>query len=275
MFIVAAFYHFADLQNAPERRLELLALCAEAAIKGTILLANEGINGTIAAEQSAVDQLLATLRSWPGFEKLEAKFSTAAEMPFRKMKVKSKREIVTMGVAGIHAAKDMGEYIDPQDWNAVIADPNVIIIDTRNDYEVGVGSFPGAINPGTETFREFPSWFKSQSANWKRGDESPRIAMFCTGGIRCEKATAFVKSQGFDDVLHLRGGILKYLEDIPATDSKWQGDCFVFDDRVALTTGLAEGDTIRCGKCGRANSPGAACKDCIRPGRKDRGVRTA
>ena len=270
MFTVAAFYHFANLPDAPARRLELLSLCNDAAIKGTILLAAEGVNGTVAGEAEAVTILLATLRGWSGFEALEAKFSTATEMPFRKMKVKSKREIVTMGVEGVDAANDMGAYVDPQDWNAMIADPNVIVIDTRNDYEVGVGSFPGAINPGTETFREFPNWFKSQSADWKRGENSPRIAMFCTGGIRCEKATAFVKSQGFDDVLHLRGGILKYLEDVPATDSKWQGDCFVFDDRVALTTGLAEGDSIRCGKCGRANSPGAPCKDCIRPGRKDR-----
>ncbi len=270
MFTVATFYHFADLPNAPERRMELLEFCDGTEIKGTIFLASEGINGNIAAEQMAVDQLLAIVRNWPGFETMEAKFSAATEMPFRKIKVKSKREIVTMRVAGIDAANDAGEYVDSQDWNAVIADPNVIVIDTRNDYEVGAGSFPGALNPETETFREFPSWFKLQSASWKRGDESPRIAMFCTGGIRCEKATAFVKSQGFNDVLHLRGGILKYLEDIPTKDSMWQGDCFVFDGRVALMTGLAEGQSIRCHKCGRANSPGAPCKDCIRPGRKDR-----
>jgi UPF0176 protein len=270
MYTVAAFYHFAPLPDATTRRLELLKLCNESAIKGTILLAHEGVNGTIAGHADVVDDLLAYLRQMPGFDTLEVKFSTATDMPFGKMKVKEKREIVTMGVEGIDAANDQGEYVDPENWNAVISDPNVIIIDTRNDYEVGVGSFPGAINPATETFREFPDWFKSESAKWKDRDTQPRIAMFCTGGIRCEKATAFVKSQGFDDVLHLRGGILKYLEDIPAADSMWQGDCFVFDDRVALGTGLVEGDQIRCAKCGRANSPGAPCKDCIRPGKKDR-----
>jgi UPF0176 protein len=269
MIHVAAFYHFADLPDPSIRRTELLELCAAEAIMGTILLAQEGVNGTVAGSESAIAIVLSRIRSWPGFAALEAKFSNAAEMPFGKLKVKSKREIVTMGVEGIDAATGQGEYVDPKDWDRIIADPNIILIDTRNDYEVGVGSFPGAINPATETFREFPKWFKQQSETWKLNGEQPRIAMFCTGGIRCEKATAFVKAQGFDDVLHLRGGILKYLETVPADQSSWQGDCFVFDDRVALGSGLQQGDQTRCNICGRANSPGAPCKDCIRPGRRN------
>jgi UPF0176 protein len=268
MFHVAAFYHFAELPDPVQRRTELLDFCQAHAIMGTILLAQEGVNGTVAGSEEAMHKLLAYLRDWSGFDTLAAKFSTAAEMPFGKMKVKLKREIVTMGVDGIDAANDQGEYVEPEDWDRLIADPNVIVIDTRNDYEVAVGTFPGAINPATETFREFPDWFKQASADWQSNGDKPRIAMFCTGGIRCEKATAFVKSQGFDDVLHLHGGILKYLETIPAERSSWQGDCFVFDDRVALGTGLKQGDQIRCDACGRAISPGGPCKDCIRPGFK-------
>ncbi len=270
MFHVAAFYHFAPLANPAERQTELRDFCKVHAIMGTILLAQEGINGTVAGSDDAMQKLILYLRNWPGFAALEVKFSNAVDMPFGKLKVKFKREIVTMGVDGIDAANDQGTYVEPEDWDRLISDPNVILIDTRNDYEVGVGTFPGAINPETETFREFPGWFKQTSADWQSDGTKPRIAMFCTGGIRCEKATAFVKSQGFDDVLHLHGGILKYLETIPAERSSWQGDCFVFDDRVALGSGLKQGDQVRCDVCGRANSPGSPCKDCIRPGRRAR-----
>jgi UPF0176 protein len=268
MIQVAAFYHFAAVPDPVQCRTDLLDFCLFHSLIGTVLLAPEGINGTVSGSSSAIESLIDYLRNWNGFHALEAKFSKATLPPFDKIRVRLKREIVAIGIEGIDVATDRGQYVAPQDWDRLISDPNVIVIDTRNDYEVAVGTFPGAINPATETFREFPDWFKKASADWQSDDEKPRIAMFCTGGIRCEKATAYVKSQGFDDVLHLQGGILQYLETIPPEHSSWQGDCFVFDDRVALGTGLKQGDQIRCDACGRAISPGGPCKDCIRPGHR-------
>jgi UPF0176 protein len=234
MIAVAALYHFAPIAEPTALREPLLTLSSEQGVKGTLLLAHEGVNGTIAGSREALEAVLTQIRSWEGFASLEVKFSSATAMPFGKMKVKVKREIVTMGIEGIDARSDAGTYVGADEWNALIADPDTVVIDTRNDFEVQAGSFPGAMKPETASFRQFPSWFDAQAEQFA----GKRIAMFCTGGIRCEKATAYVKAQGFDEVYHLKGGILKYLEEVPATDSLWQGDCFVFDEREALGLGL-------------------------------------
>jgi UPF0176 protein len=239
MLSVAALYHFAPLADPAIARESLCALCEEQGLKGTLLLAQEGVNGTIAGPRGGLDIVIDHIRNWPGFAALEVKYSSAEVMPFGRMKVKVKREIVTMGVDGIDPLSDVGAYIAPQDWDALIADPDTIMIDTRNDFEVRHGSFPGAINPETETFRQFPAWFNAQAESWRAEGREPKIAMFCTGGIRCEKATAYAKAQGFAEVYHLKGGILKYLEEVPATQSRWEGDCFVFDEREALGLGLS------------------------------------
>lgn len=239
MISVAALYHFAPVDDPQSARDSLAALCNDQGLKGTLLLAQEGINGTIAGARNGLDTVITHIRRWPGFQALEVKFSHADTMPFGRMKVKVKPEIVTMGVGGIDPRSDVGAYVEPQDWNALIADPDTILIDTRNDFEVEHGTFPGAINPRTEKFRQFPAWFDAQADQWRAEGREPKIAMFCTGGIRCEKATAYVKAQGFTDVHHLKGGILKYLEDVPAAESVWQGDCFVFDEREVLGLGLA------------------------------------
>jgi UPF0176 protein len=234
MLTVAALYHFAPIADAAALREPLLALCNDHGVKGTLLLAHEGINGTIAGDRDALDAIITYIKSWSGFAATEVKYSTADTMPFAKMKVKVKREIVTMGVEGIDPRSDVGAYVEAEDWNALITDPDTVVIDTRNDFEVQHGTFTGAINPETAKFREFPNWFDEQATEF----QGKKIAMFCTGGIRCEKATAFAKSRGFEEVYHLKGGILKYLEDIPAADSIWQGDCFVFDEREVLGLGL-------------------------------------
>jgi UPF0176 protein len=234
MLSVAALYHFAPLSNPASTREPLLAFCNDQQIKGTLLLATEGINGTIAGTGEALEMVIRHIRNWAGFAAMEVKYSTAETMPFGRMKVKVKPEIVTMGVKGIDPRSDVGAYVEAVQWNALIADPDTIVIDTRNDYEVEHGTFTGAINPETATFRQFPDWFDAQSDAF----QGKKIAMFCTGGIRCEKATAYVKAQGFDEVYHLKGGILKYLEDTPVAESMWQGDCFVFDEREALGLGL-------------------------------------
>ena len=238
MIDVAAFYHFAPLPDYVERKEALLAHCADAGLRGTVLLADEGINGTVAGERSALEHMLAFIRGWSGFADTEAKFSAANSMPFKRMKVRLKKEIVALGVPETDAAHGKGEYVSPLDWNDLIAQDDVVVIDTRNDFEVALGSFEGALDPQTPSFRDFPKWFGQQKDKWQAAGKTPRIAMFCTGGIRCEKATAFVKDQGFDDVYHLKGGILKYLENVPETQSKWSGDCFVFDDRISLGHGL-------------------------------------
>jgi UPF0176 protein len=275
MITVAALYCFAPLANPAAVRTTLEALCKAEGLRGTILLAPEGINGTIAGEQAAVETVLAHIRALPGCAHVEIKLSTASTMPFHRLKVRTKAEIVTMGAPGLNPA-DVGTHIDPADWNALIADPETIVIDTRNDYEVAVGTFAGALNPNTKSFRDFPAWFAQNRDTLLGGHNNPKVApkvaMFCTGGIRCEKATAFLKSEGIDQVFHLQGGILKYLESVPRAESLWQGECFVFDERVSLGHGLQPGTHSLCRACRMPVSPadmnspdyvpGVACPAC-------------
>ncbi|MBC7284186.1 rhodanese-related sulfurtransferase [Hoeflea sp.] len=249
--VVAALYHFARLSGHEALQEPLADLCNRERVKGTLLLAREGVNGTIAGSRTAIDAVLAHLHAIPGLEALEHKESSAHKMPFRRMKVRLKKEIVTMGVPDIDPLEGVGAYVDPKDWNRLISDPDTILIDTRNDYEVGIGTFKGAINPETGTFREFPDWVENAGLD----DKSKPIAMFCTGGIRCEKATAFMRAKGYQNVYHLKGGILKYLENVPEEESLWQGSCFVFDERVAITHGLRESDEILCRACRNPVSP--------------------
>jgi UPF0176 protein len=243
--IVAALYQFVDLPDYKALKEPLLACCEQHGIKGTLLLASEGINGTIAGTREDIDALLAHLHNDARFKNLEHKESTAKTMPFYRMKVRLKREIVTMGVPGINPNTMAGTYVKPEDWNKLISDPDVVVIDTRNDYEVEIGTFKGAINPDIKTFRDLPDWVSKQTSLEKK----PKVAMFCTGGIRCEKSTAFMRTQGFDEVYHLQGGILKYLEVMPEKDSLWEGDCFVFDERVAVGHGLKLSDHELCRSC--------------------------
>ncbi|CDZ48491.1 UPF0176 protein [Neorhizobium galegae bv. officinalis] len=244
-WLVAALYHFARFDRYEGFREPLQAFCDENGIKGTLLIAREGINGTVAGSDAAISGLLAYLRAQPEFAGLEHKESRASKMPFLRMKVRPKKEIVTMGVEDIDPKRIVGTYVDPKDWNALISDPETIVIDTRNDYETAIGIFKGAVDPQTKTFREFPDWVKNNSGLHNK----PKIAMYCTGGIRCEKATAFMKEQGFDEVFHLKGGILKYLEEVSAEESLWEGACFVFDERVSVEHGLKEGNHKLCHAC--------------------------
>ena len=267
--IVAALYHFARLDHYDSLQEPLAELCCKAGLKGTLLLASEGINGTVAGPREGIDQMLAFLRAQPELKGLEHKESTAPTMPFYRLKVRLKNEIVTMGVPDTDPTKIVGTYVAPEDWNDLIADPDTVVIDTRNDYEVQIGTFEGAVDPQTKAFREFPDWVR-RNENALKGK---KIAMFCTGGIRCEKATAFVKSLGHDDVFHLKGGILKYLEEVPEAQSTWQGECFVFDERVAVTHGLKVGTHSLCRACRHPLSPedlrspdyrvGVQCPHCV------------
>lgn len=245
---VAALYRFSPFSDCEQLRDGLSAVCADHGIKGTLLLAQEGINGTIAGTPGGIDATLAYIRTLPGCEHLSVKISHAAVMPFYRMKVRIKREIVTMGQPDIDPL-EAGHYLSVHDWNTLISEPDTLVIDTRNDYEVRIGTFAGAVNPGTRSFREFPDWFRANRETLLGGRASPKIAMFCTGGIRCEKATAFLKSEGLDAVYHLDGGILKYLETASEATSLWQGECFVFDQRVALGPGLAPGSHVLCRAC--------------------------
>jgi UPF0176 protein len=244
-FLVAALYRFCRLERFEELRRPLAAFCCARGLKGTLLLASEGINGTVAGSEQAVADLIGWLEAMPELAGLEVKYSTAAAMPFHRMKVRLKREIVTMGVEDIDPRRGAGTYVAPADWNALIADPETIVVDTRNDYEVSIGTFQGAVDPHTKSFREFPQWVEKHRDEL----EGRKIAMFCTGGIRCEKATAYMKSLGIEDVFHLKGGILKYLEEVPAEQSLWQGECFVFDERVAVSHGLEAGQSELCRAC--------------------------
>jgi len=246
---IAALYHFTRFDDCAALQAPLAALCRAEGVKGTLLLAAEGINGTIAGGDRAIEAVLRHIRALPGCGGLEVKESRAEAMPFHRMKVRVKREIVTMGEPDIDPLADAGTYVAPEDWNALIAEPGTILIDTRNDYEVAVGSFAGAIDPHTKSFRDFPGWFREHRAELLGEGAAPKVAMFCTGGIRCEKATAFLKSEGVEQVYHLRGGILKYLETIPAEDSRWEGECFVFDQRVSVVHGLAPGTCELCHAC--------------------------
>ena len=243
--VVAALYKFVSLPDFHEIREPLLEVCQAAGVKGTLLLAHEGINGTIAGSREGIDAVLAHLRSDPRMADLEHKESYDDHMPFYRMKVKLKKEIVTMGVEGIDPNDVVGTYVKPADWNALIEDPEVLVIDTRNDYEYGIGSFRGAVDPHTTTFREFPAWVRE---NLDPGKQR-KVAMFCTGGIRCEKASAFMLKEGFEEVYHLEGGVLKYLEEVPREESTWEGECFVFDNRVAVNHELEKGQYDQCYGC--------------------------
>ncbi|MGC1270886.1 MAG: rhodanese-related sulfurtransferase, partial [Croceibacterium sp.] len=238
---VAALYRFAPFPDCAALRGPLDQLCQAEGIKGTLLLAPEGINGTIAGTAEGIGRVLSHIRALPHCADLDVKLSGAETMPFHRMKVRLKREIVTMGQPGIDPTASVGTYVDAADWNALIADPDTIVIDTRNDYEVAIGTFDRAIDPQTATFRDFPAWFRSVRQQLLGTKQKPKVAMFCTGGIRCEKSTAFLKQEGIEDVFHLKGGILKYLETVPAEESLWRGECFVFDQRVSIGHGLALG----------------------------------
>lgn len=246
---VAALYRFVAFDAPEELQPHIQAQCAAGSIKGTILLAHEGINGTVAGKPSDIDTLISFLRDIPGCAELDVKYSHAKEMPFYRMKVRLKKEIVTLGVDGIDPKREVGTYVQPEDWNALISDPDTVLIDTRNDYEVAIGTFEGAVDPRTKSFSEFPDWFRAHRAELAAG--KTKFAMFCTGGIRCEKSTAFLKAEGIDEVYHLEGGILRYLENIPEAQSKWQGECFVFDERVSVKHGLELGEMELCHACRR------------------------
>ncbi|MDB5606802.1 MAG: hypothetical protein JWP25_3702 [Bradyrhizobium sp.] len=237
---VAAFYQFAALPDFRELREPLRAICADLELKGSVLLANEGINGTLAGRADAIDNLIGELRDGALFggrlDNLELKFSHASAMPFQRLKVRLKKEIVTLGDTGTDPTRQVGVYVDPADWNALIATPDTMVIDTRNAFEVAMGTFAGALDPGITSFGQF----KDFAARHLDPAKHQRIAMFCTGGIRCEKASAYLLSRGFAEVYHLKGGILRYLEGVPEAQSRWRGECFVFDDRVALGHGLRE-----------------------------------
>ncbi|WP_286789188.1 MULTISPECIES: rhodanese-related sulfurtransferase [unclassified Pseudomonas] len=266
--VVAALYKFVTLEDYVERREPLLTVMLDNEVKGTLLLAQEGINGTIAGSRAGIDAVLAFLKADSRLVDLEHKESYCDEQPFYRTKVKLKKEIVTLGVPGVDPNKKVGTYVDPKDWNALISDPDVVLIDTRNDYEVGIGTFTNAVDPKTKSFREFPQYIR-QNFDPSR---HKKVAMFCTGGIRCEKASSFMLNEGFEEVYHLKGGILKYLEEVPQEDSLWQGDCFVFDNRVTVRHDLSEGEYDQCHACRTPISaadresehyvPGISCPHC-------------
>lgn len=271
-FKVAAMYKFASLPDHEQLRMPLLKLCHDEAVMGTILLANEGLNGTIAGSHEGIDKVVAHILNDPRFQGISLKYSYADTMPFHRIKVRLKKEIVTLGKPIADPTKTVGEYVKPEAWNELIQDPDVILVDTRNDYEVAIGTFEGAEDPKTKSFREFPAWVEALK---QRADNQPKpkVAMFCTGGIRCEKASAYMKSEGFDEVYHLEGGILKYLENVPEEESLWHGDCFVFDQRVSVGHGLKQGDYDMCHACrmpiseedkaSPAFEKGVTCPHCI------------
>jgi len=272
---VAAFYRFAPLDGLSVLREELQNLAAAQGVRGTILLASEGVNGTIAGSEAGVETVLARLRQVTGLERLEAKFSRAQLQAFHRLKVRLKREIVTMGQPEVapYLASTVGTHVPSDQWDALISDPDTLVIDTRKAYEVAIGTFAGAINPGTASFREFPAWVERELRPLVAERQPKAIAMFCTGGIRCEKATAYLQQQGFTGVHHLQGGILRYLEETPEQDSSWRGECFVFDQRVALNHRLEPGEHSLCHACGQPLSPedcqlasyepGVSCRHCI------------
>jgi len=243
--VVTALYHFVRLENYKDLRQPLLDIMLKNDVRGTLLLASEGINGTIAGKRTGTDNVINWLRDDSRLSDFDFKQSFTDDMPFYRTKVKLKKEIVTMGVEGIDPKLKVGRYVKPQDWNALISDPETILIDTRNDYEYQIGTFENAVNPDTNTFREFPQYVKDNLDPKKH----KKVAMFCTGGIRCEKSTAFLKEQGFEDVFHLQGGILKYLEDVSQEETMWQGECFVFDNRVAVNHALEKGSYEQCYAC--------------------------
>ena len=269
MYVIAALYHFTRFEDPEDIRGPLQALCETEGISGTLLLAREGVNGTIAGPRAGIDRVLAHLRSLPGCAGLEHKQSQSEAQPFRRLKIRIKHEIVTMGQPDVDPGARVGHYVAPEDWNDLIRSPDVAVIDTRNDYEVAIGTFEGAVDPGTGSFRDFPAWW---DANRERF-HNKRIAMFCTGGIRCEKSTNYLLGQGVEEVYHLKGGILKYLEEVPEEETAWEGECFVFDGRVSVGHGLREGAHELCHACRRPILPedmtrddyehGVSCRHCV------------
>lgn len=269
MYTIAALYHFTRFDAPDALKPALLDLCLTQNVKGTLLLAPEGVNGTIAGPAAGIHAVIAHLRSLPGCAELEWKEATSTTPPFNRMKVRIKREIVTMHQPDVDPRARTGHYVEPQDWNDLIADPDVAVIDTRNDYEVAIGTFEGAVDPETASFGDFPAWWEANRDRFR----DKKIAMFCTGGIRCEKSTNYLLGQGVEDVFHLRGGILKYLEEVPQKDSTWQGECFVFDARVSVGHGLREGPHMLCYGCRRPILPedreraefedGVSCHQCF------------
>ncbi len=259
--VIAALYRFVQLDNFEALRQPLLQVMLDNQVRGTLLLASEGINGTVAGAEAGVEQLLDFLRQDPRLRDFDCKLSYDDEMPFYRSRVKLKREIVTMGVDGIDPANS-GTYVSPTDWNRLISDPDVTLIDTRNDYESAIGSFENAVFPNTGSFRDFPA-YAAENLDPKK---HRKIAMFCTGGIRCEKSTAYLREQGFDEVYHLKGGILKYLEEIPPSESLWQGECFVFDNRVSVNHALEKGSYDQCHACRRPITDADKASDKYQPG---------
>ncbi|OED46859.1 hypothetical protein AB838_18440 [Rhodobacteraceae bacterium (ex Bugula neritina AB1)] len=269
MYTIAALYHFTRFPDPAAIKPALLELCQTQDVKGSLLLAREGINGTIAGPRAGIDAVLAHIKSLPGCAALEWKEATAAEPPFGKMKVRLKKEIVTMGQPDVDPLASVGHYVEPEEWNDLIRQDDVVLIDTRNDYEVAIGTFEGAIDPETDSFRDFPAWWEKNKDRF----HNKRVAMFCTGGIRCEKSTNYLLGQGVEDVYHLKGGILRYLEEMPAENSTWEGECFVFDNRVSVGHGLVEGPHELCHGCRRPILPqdkdrpefeqGVSCHQCI------------
>lgn len=267
--VVCALYKFAVLNDYKALRQPLLDLMLERDVHGTLLLAREGINGTIAGSREGIDAVKAWLNGDERFDGIDYKESFVDIQPFKRTKVKLKKEIVTMGVEGIDPKRIVGTYVQPKDWNALISDPDVVLVDTRNQYEVEIGTFKNAVNPATDTFREFPEYVKENLDPARHR----KVAMFCTGGIRCEKSTAYLKEQGFEEVYHLHGGILKYLEEVPEEQSLWQGECFVFDDRVTVNHRLERGGYDQCHACRRPITDedklrpeyeqGVSCHQCV------------
>ncbi|MEC9199307.1 MAG: rhodanese-related sulfurtransferase [Pseudomonadota bacterium] len=269
MYHIAALYHFTRFDDPAAIQGPLKAVCEAGDVRGSLLLAREGINGTIAGPRAGIDAVIAHIRALPGCAGLEWKEATAEKAPFPRMKVRLKKEIVTMGQPDVDPTAHVGNYVEPEDWNELIRSPDVVTIDTRNDYEVAIGTFEGAVDPLTKSFREFPQWWEDNKERF----HNKRVAMFCTGGIRCEKSTNFLLGQGVPEVYHLKGGILRYLEEMPAEDSTWQGECFVFDGRVSVGHGLKEGPHELCHACRRPILPedmdrpeyeaGVSCHQCV------------
>ena len=269
MITIAALYHFTRFDDPAALQGPLLELCRAEQVRGILLLAREGINGTIAGPRAGIDKVLAHIRALPGCADLEHKESFSESQPFGRLKVRLKNEIVTMGQPDVDPNARVGHYVDPAEWNDLIQSPDVAVIDTRNDYEVAIGTFEGAIDPETASFRDFPAWWEANKDRF----HNKRIAMFCTGGIRCEKSTNYLLGQGVEDVYHLKGGILKYLEEVPEDESTWKGECFVFDGRVSVGHGLREGPHELCHACRRPILPsdierpeyeaGVSCHHCI------------
>lgn len=268
MYYIAALYQFTRFDDPAAVQGPLKAVCDAGDVKGSLLIAREGINGTIAGPRAGLDAVLAHIRSLPGCAGLEWKEATAEKAPFPRMKVRLKKEIVTMGQPDVDPTAHVGNYVEPAEWNELIRSPDVVTIDTRNDYEVAIGTFEGAVDPMTKSFREFPQWWEENKERF----HNKRVAMFCTGGIRCEKSTNFLLGQGVPEVYHLKGGILRYLEEMPEEESTWEGECFVFDGRVSVGHGLKEGPHELCHACRRPILPedkerveyeaGVSCHQC-------------